>query len=656
MAGNFNGQPQPPSSGGTIVIYGQLTFYNVLTKMFDQEIMYDESHTDQIGYRYRIRIIGWLTGLPASIMGVIPTTGDSNAASHYNSIKSLLGPRQHFEYRDGVNYDTNGNIDPANPGKQMVLVDPTGPNDNKNIDNKDIDNGPKTNVFSITQIASNAIFRVEMEFEICTTICFPDGRAGNSTGVLNNRWSVVDDIDKNFYTVRTWSGRLRASSSQININAFRKLCVPPLQPGMRRERMQFAVAENGLDLSYTITDREIAFAWPAPATWGHASFSEEFRGDGELGFWSHCDISLMGDRLADRQILIRIAVAMAQAKFLNGVLNQNQNQKIRIDHFLIVDEYTDDGVFIAVRATAKRVDVRPPANGLFGLNTTYLGVPIGGLNELAGVVANFNNQLSRGSRPGEVLEINGPISMVGAFMAFLQSSCQSVTPGFSILNGIPGPGTPDTTTGSLPTVSVTSQSGIPDDGSLGDYDASNDQAGYTYAHCETHDDANYGRVVTPTAQTGTSLGQSQSQAQFSLGDTWDGTAPSQNTQSAVVGVLHAPVIKKEMVIRASRIGAMPAMPKPQDLTTPDGQKWKILKYTSSVVGPKRSADDKQTITVEANIVYAGINAIAGGFSAFFFGLNPWNTNKTYKLGAGAAAQPYQPGVDQNNLVVPFQLQ
>ena len=107
---------------------------------------------------------------------------------------------------------------------------------------------------------------MEAEFEICKLECDEFGNAYNTSGVLNNRWSVIDDIDGNFRTTRKWSGVLRAATSTINANSFRGFVVPPLQPGLYRDSMSFRVSEDGLNLRYEITDIEAFFSPPAPAT------------------------------------------------------------------------------------------------------------------------------------------------------------------------------------------------------------------------------------------------------------------------------------------------------------------------------------------------------------------------------------------------------
>jgi hypothetical protein len=206
------------ATGGTMVLWGPLELYNVLTKMFDQEIVWDETGTDAISFMYKIRVTGFIHGMAAANLGVLPTTGDNDAGNSYAQIRYLLGTRQHFEYRVGVTFNSAGGYA---GGVVLLQADPANIAGSTNVNLLDTNNGPRAKVLSITGISSDTAIRIEVEFEISTLQCLPSGQTPNNFGVLNNRWSVVDDIDRNFMTTRTFTGRLRASSSQVNVNAFR---------------------------------------------------------------------------------------------------------------------------------------------------------------------------------------------------------------------------------------------------------------------------------------------------------------------------------------------------------------------------------------------------------------------------------------------------
>jgi len=52
----------------------------------------------------------------------------------------------------------------------------------------------------------------------------------------------------------------------MSAHAFRDIVLPPLQAGLRRNSMDFLVDEIGLNVEYTIIDKEVHYSPPKPAT------------------------------------------------------------------------------------------------------------------------------------------------------------------------------------------------------------------------------------------------------------------------------------------------------------------------------------------------------------------------------------------------------
>lgn len=594
------------ASGGTVVVYGPMTFFNVLTRYINQEIQYDSSGSDALCFKFNCGFTVFISGLAQPRMGVIPTLGNGDAGATEEQILFMFGPRQHFEYRVGVTVDNFGNI--VSPGSALILSDPANILGNTNVSLRDVNNGPKAKVVNIARIASDALIKVDVEFEVWQTICAADGSTGNNSGVLNNRWSVVDDIDRNFITTRTFTGLLRCSSAQVNANNFRNLVVPPLQQGMRREHMNFAVSEDGLNLLYSVTDKEVAFAPPKPATSWSARFSERKAYDGQLGVFYDAEITLAGDRSVDKQKLIAIAASMALAKFSNGVrlANDNSYRVLAID---VIDEYGDDASAIHLRATAQRVDSVEEA--LMGLASSFMGKPLDG--KIEDVVAGYDSRFSRGTRPGESIEVNGPISLVGAFAAYLQGPCQI---NFAIANGIQGqvgdpPGVVE-----MPTVSAVVNNGITDDTTISaNYNTDNQEGAYTFHHAETHDETDANTVQMPVAVTGTGSDQP------SLGDAYfDGTDQPAKTSAAIV-TLAPPTTVRHHIVASERTGKPPNIPKPKAYTDGGGVHWSPGSFVQKWRPARKSADGKKIFNMETQIIFYAKQTV--NIAASLVGFNPW---------------------------------
>jgi hypothetical protein len=574
------------AAGQTIIIYGGLTFFNVLTKHVNAEAMYDDSGTDEIGRRFTISVVAHIHGLPTAKMGILPSTQDGDAANSLVQLRYLLAPRQHFEYRMGAVLDQLGNI--LNSGTPVLICDPANNIGSTNISLCDINNGPKAHALNVTHVAGDSLLTCEVDFEICQLQCAADGTTANATGILNNRWTVVDDIDcQNWMTRRTFTGKIRCSSAQVNPHAFRYACVPPLQPGMRRANMNFAASEDGLSLMYSITDEEIAFAPPAPATTWNASFTQRVEYD-RIGHYYDASISLGGDRNCDLKKLISLASSMALSKFSNGVRLANDN-RYRVISIEVSEHYTDKAAGINLHATAMRTDFEGPDK--LQLNTKFLGVPITGA-KISDVAPDYDPSKSRGTRPGDQIETSGPISIAAAFSAYMQSACGI---NFSINNGIAAAAKAQPQGGATTTVSSTvPNSDIPPDGSITTtYSPNNGDGAYSYYKIQEDVDVEYGRAQAPRAASQTPPGSSDSYEQ------WKAQYGSVSTPSSTIVDLHPPVTKKLVTIDAERVGTPPIIPVPKDLS--DGSK--VDKSVTEQLGHTPSVDGKKVFRARQRIWY-----------------------------------------------------
>jgi hypothetical protein len=576
------------AAGQTNITYGGLSIVNCLTRTVAQEMIYDDSGTDLLYMKYIVRVVGYVHNLTTATFGMLPVTGSGSAADQLARLHYLLQPRQNFLMTVGA--FTVLSVQPAIvPGSTYVS-------------GKDVNDGPKPKLFAVDHIASDTIMRVDIEFELCQLQCDQNMGTGNNSGVLSNRWSCVDDIDHDFYTTRTISGRLKCSSSQVNPNSFRYLCVPPLQSGMRRDTISMRVTEDAKQLEYTIVDKEIAFAPPAPATDWSLRFTE--RRDLETLFWfSDIEIMLRGDRYVDKKKLIAIASAIADAKFAGGAPAANN---FIVQSISISDEYSSTDNSIHFAATAKRLDNNGPA--IKGMQAKWLGSPIVAA-DLAGVVNNYDSRLSRDARNGETLEVRGPISLAGAFASYLQSGCGTT----HNITGNPNPPANDNQqpqTATLPQVTAVTVTELPDDGSLSGYNSSNYTYAYTYWKIDSEYVTNQMRAHCPIATSGSSGGQN----------------------SSVVINLAPPMTKRTLRVMAERIGAMPTLPQPVDQFTDENGIACVLLHNGLVgSAPIRSPDNKQVYRVAGEIQYAMLKPITPS-SQLRLGFNSWETGSpTYKM-------------------------
>lgn len=543
------------AAGFTYIRYGDLQLFNVATKEFRQEAEFDQTGTDLLFYRYTIRVVGYFTGrgnidlssVPPNYFNpstwIRPTNTDQKAGKHHAITQFRIAPRQNFEMWVGAAYDVAGNVDLVTKGASAVLVViSSGESNQQSWRMRDLNSGPKVKVLSVPMVVSNNLFRGEFEFEVCALPCNEiqaDGiQSLNGVAVLSNRWSVVDEIDQNFFTTRTYTGRLRMATPVVSPHSFRGSVVPPLQQGLKRQSMRFVASDDGLNLLYEVVDREIAFSAPEPATSWEFEQTERVQRADQLGNYVDLRISLAGDRNVDRRKLIQIAFSIIDFKIFR--FNNLQNNAY-VESIAIRDLYGEGAGGITVEATARRVG--RPGGGLgaiFQLQLEGLGEPI--TQQMMGNAVNqYDSRKSRGSRDGESLEVEGPVSMVGAFSVYLQSPCNS--DGHKISYGeLPAEQSPPDQT-DVASVEAYVVGELVDDGSLDSYSVEQNDAGYITYQYESTYSTNSLRAACPIA-----LGSnSQSSA-------------SQDTTSVVV--LGQGQTKRKVHVLAERVGEPPDMLNP----------------------------------------------------------------------------------------------
>ena len=438
-------------AGQTYLTYNGITLRNVLTQQFRQEAVYDQSGADLMYHKFTIRVVGYLhvddtLSAPLATLGIsesvltAPIDGvasiiagvDGDAAEKARRVgAALLQPRMPFSMEIGR--ETVGGVVVSTP---LLFVEPH-PDVRvlpQPISNYDVANGPKPRALIITGICNSTSFRVEFEIEINALVC--EGDANNDSGILSNRWSMTDQIDSNRYTVRTISGRLVTSNGYINPHGLRSWVVPRLQPGFKRKSMRFTVTADALNLDYEIIDEEIAHAAPYPATSWSYRYTET-SGDARL-CQSSVEITLDTHRDTDKKRLFAVAIAIIDAR-----LGTHGDNGSRVDELQLVDEYGDGVNRVSARCTVTRgvagtVGGDSVANtivgavggggaaggqkGMAALLVHNLGRPIT-KDDLAGVDAKYDRNLSLGARDGDRVQLTGPIPITSAWMCLLQSPC-----------------------------------------------------------------------------------------------------------------------------------------------------------------------------------------------------------------------------------------
>lgn len=296
----------------TIVQYNGVTLYNVTTRSWRHEMIYDDSGTDLIGDRLSMTFDGVIHAQRVSGFGVTDTktyvasdSAPSSATAAYRTIEDLLKtPRQRLRVRFG-----NDIVIDVGPGDRPSSVNSGG------ILGTDIDNGPKPRFVELTNILGNSAFRVRFTIDVMVGNC---KSITASNIVISNKWRVTEDMDSNFFTTRRIEGKLRLALSRPNGQAFpsghqfRPVVMPVLEVGFRRESVSFTSTENGLECTYSVVDKQVHTSAPWPAT-DMEVVHEESTSDG-VHYISGVQIRLRGAPNTDKRLLIERAVQIVEQR------------------------------------------------------------------------------------------------------------------------------------------------------------------------------------------------------------------------------------------------------------------------------------------------------------------------------------------------------
>lgn len=431
----------------TTITYGNVTIGNVLTSVVEQVPQYDASGTDLQFWRYTVSVVGFLQSsyAPGGLNCQRSIVRDANGTDigtnpAADAVTVQIGARSSLPPRRPFRMEVDGSVmlavDPLSEGQ--ALEPQTGRAGG--LSRWDVDHGPKCPRFSVVQIAARNVFRVEATFEVCLVECDVNGSAtGNTKGVLSHRWSSQDSMDVNKRVTRSYSGTLR-TSGHVNPHMFRSMVVPPLQPFLRREQMQFVASEDGKSLQYSITDQEVAVGAPLPLTrWDiqHTeSLDEAMAGRGELL------VTMEGDSNADKSRMLEIGFWLLYGQLFRSTPRNAFQQGVEpttiLERISVVD-YIGDAQRLSLQATVRRVPTAVDANGDLPVGSFRVNaiVPVtaarlpgfaGNPNDpTPGNDANAGNLYDRrknpGNRYGETPFIEGPVQLVGLFVAYLQSPC-----------------------------------------------------------------------------------------------------------------------------------------------------------------------------------------------------------------------------------------
>lgn len=529
---------------GTHVLYNGVHLYNCLTRQWDEEMVYDDSGTDLLYHRYRLRFEGIVHSLavPSSEpVGFTRALGARDSlASRYADLRvALAQPRQAFSV----------SMQDASRNFVTVLRAEAATTSTSHNRFADVDNGPKPHNVTVTHVAGLNCWRVAFSIDVCLAEC---AESSTAPFVLGNRWSVSEEMDDNGFITRTFAGRLRLAISEAlvaqirNQAPWRRLVVPSLEHGFRRDRMEFSTSVNGLECDYRVVDRQVHTAAPWPATKIEMTHTES-TGDG-LSVSSECTVRLEGPPHVNKQLMIMRAVQCLDAR-LNFLSADKEKPQFYVEDGRVVDHIGDRNV-IEVSLRLRRV---PEEGNILGslqnISTNSLGKPLK-LAKVPGEPAEYSPSKS------PLLDVYGytpagesRVAVVALFACYLQTPCGA--------HAGPQPSSEPTSIVETPPGTIGEPPGAWSDIlSRGEDDLSDAtrECFYTYAAMHSEYITNACRVALPKAASP----RTTSSGNTALPDT------------VMTFQLGAGICYRRIVFDAERAGRWPQIPEPVD-TFEDGK-------------------------------------------------------------------------------------
>lgn len=576
------------SATGTNIYYGPVTLRNVLTRHFEQTPINDESGTDKLFDKFLISIECVanydLLGNASATLGIDGASGGGSTAAAIEVIaRKVLG-----EHRHPFRMEMNSTI-----VLQATPATANGPN-------IDANNGPKVIECSITNVSPKTL-RIRWTVEVCIVDC-----VSQPSPVLNNRWSVVDDVQEDFHTVRYWQGVLRVSSFAFNPHMFRGLVFPVLYPGWKRKAMHFHVDREGLNLGYRIVDEEmVGPAPPFPATKMRATHSETLTDNGAKNVGTVA-VRLDAPNGVDKRYLLQLAVSLIVAKLQLTTFTQGKGIYRELT---LVDHIGDDVNAVEARAIVERLPDTTGSQGQISMGAAAMqtiGRPLDGSTFAFGpTISPYDPDFATLAGPWGTTN-----SFLGLFLAALQSPCTGGIAMPQIAPEQPESGNDGQYgSGGLPEPVVTEG---PINNFIPPNQLSTDQQNFMYLFCTISNEFFFDEnsIAMPVAKA----------------------KDDEDRDDLAVVRLAGTTAKRVIRYAAERIGDWPTLWKRINFTDAAGIKNKILGFMPTTHPPELLGDGQVLYKVEAVYTYAMLRTPLPEDQFLSAGSLPWDTsNATQNL-------------------------
>jgi len=271
----------------SIYVYNNVRLTDCRTLIFKVEEVRDPTNTDKIRTKYTIRVQGFLAADVSSI--------SQDSGAFLQGVKdALTTPRRACSYTSGSLVVSCGNID-ANKGPTPLPV-------------------------TIPNVITNGTFIVEHGFVVELVDC--DDTCNPRDPIVSLRWTQSESFDGDQFSTITTRGKLIVRTDLLtSADTYRGLATPPLLADYKRERAEYTLSPDGMELDFAFTDQEYDRLPPYPATTADMKYRVDVT-KGGVNRVGSVVVGLTGRKGTSRKDLLTRAISMCYSKLVaEGIFN-----------------------------------------------------------------------------------------------------------------------------------------------------------------------------------------------------------------------------------------------------------------------------------------------------------------------------------------------
>lgn len=256
--------------------------FDLASVSFRGTAVYDQTGRTVQGHQMAFRCTAWVIGDTRSLF---QTKLD-------NAIDALSEARKDFEW--------------SNAGMEIFNI--TSDESPSTGFYQDRRYGPKPRMIDVKQIPGGVSAKLEFEIEAFINFC------SQASDVEEFWWAYSYSFDRDFTCTRTVKGRYRVRSPKSSAETFllNADLWPKVPKNFYRDRQDTQMSADGLQIDFTVVDKQVWRTLPRPLTDGRATFRIDQR---MAQVFKSLSMSFSAPHDVNKKVIVQFIVALIRARF-----------------------------------------------------------------------------------------------------------------------------------------------------------------------------------------------------------------------------------------------------------------------------------------------------------------------------------------------------